>query len=294
MSSAAALREGAAGNDVRPSLRWARPVLIAIIVLCALVLLARFVAEPLMTIRHIVVHSDVQLADDQVLALSGIQSGEHYYSLSTATVEKRLQASPLVRSAVVEKVFPDTLRMTVWGRQPAALVLASVSGRSLPVLVDNQGIVFKIGATSTDIDLVVVSGLTGGNMELGSQLPAPFRQLFADLQTIREKSPSLYGQISEVRIVTPGSDPAQGVDLVVYLTSSTVPVRARGTIDESLLRYALMVMDLLSQKGIAGDIQELDFRGGDVVYKTRGVPAPRSARNTDAGNARNTDAGREG
>ncbi len=274
MSNAAALREGAQRNDIRPSVRWARPVLAALIAICGLVLLARFVAEPLMTIRHIVVHSDMQLAEDQVLALSGIQGGEHYYTLSSAAVERQLEASPLVRSAAVEKVFPDTVRMTVWGRQPAAVVLASASGRSLPVLVDDQGIVFKVGVTSTDIDLPVVSGLTGGNMALGAQLPAPYRQLFADLRALRDKSPSLYGQISEVRVVSPGSDPAQGFDLLVYLTSSTVPVRARGTIDESLLKYALMVLDLLSQQGIVGDIQELDFRGGDVVYKARGAPTP--------------------
>ena len=274
MSNAAALRDGAQGNDARPTVKWARPVLVALIALCALALLARFVAEPAMRIRHIVVHSDVQLAEDQVLSLSGIQGGEHYYSVSSTAVQKRLEASPLVRSAVVEKVFPDTLRMTVWGRQPAAVVLASASGRSLPVLVDDQGIVFKVGTTSSDIDLPVVSGLTGGSMELGAQLPAPYRTLFRDLRAVRDRSPSLYGLISEVRIVSPGSDPAQGFDLLVYLTSSTVPVRTRGSIDESLLKDALMVLDLLSQQGIVGDIQELDFRGGDVVYKLRGVPTP--------------------
>ena len=274
MSNAAALREGAEGRGARQTLRWARPVLVAVIVLCAFVLLARFVAEPLMTIRHVVVHSDVQLADDQVLALSGIQGGEHWYSLSAASVVKRLKASPLVRSATVELAFPDTVRLTVWGRQAAAVVLATASGRSLPVLVDGEGTVFKIGTTGTDVDLPVVSGLVAGNVALGAQLPAPYRQLFSDLRTLREKSPSLYGQVSEVRIVSPGSDPARGFDLLVYLTSSMVPVRAPGTIDGSLLKYALMVMDLLSQQGIAGDIQELDFRGGDVVYKVRGVPTP--------------------
>ena len=58
-----------------------------------------------MRIRHIVVHSDVQLAEDQVLSLSGIQGGEHYYSVSSTAVQKRLEASPLVRSAVVEFVL---------------------------------------------------------------------------------------------------------------------------------------------------------------------------------------------
>ncbi len=71
MSNAATLRDGAPGNDAPQAVRWARPVLVALIALCALVLLARFVGEPAMRIRHIVVHSDVQLADDQVLAPFG-------------------------------------------------------------------------------------------------------------------------------------------------------------------------------------------------------------------------------
>ncbi len=142
------------------------------------------------------------------------------------------------------------------------------------MLVDDEGIIFKVGATSSDLDLPVVSGLTGGSMALGAQLPAPYRKLFGDLRAVRDRSPSLYGLISEVRVVSPGSDPAQGFDLLVYLTTSTVPVRTRGSIDESLLKYALMVLDLLSQQGIVGDIQELDFRGGDVVYKMRSGATP--------------------
>ena len=36
-----------------------------------------------------------------------------------------------------------------------------------------------------------------------------------------------------------------------------------------LVKYALMTTDLLSRQGVLKDIQELDFRGGDVVYKLR-------------------------
>ncbi len=159
---------------------WARPVLIALTAVCGLVLLARFVAEPLMTIRHVTVHSDVPLADDQVLVLSGIQGGEHWYTVSASAIEKRLEASPLVRRAQAEKVFPDTIRLTLWGRQPAALVLATADGRSFPVLVDEEGVVFKVGSTSADLDLPVVSGLAVGDMALGrpaaAQLPRPVRR----------------------------------------------------------------------------------------------------------------------
>jgi cell division septal protein FtsQ len=262
-----------AAHNAPGAAQWARPVLIALSAVCGLILLGRFVGEPLMTIRHVTVHSDVPLADDQVLVLSGIQGGEHWYTVSATAIEKRLEASPLVRHAKAENVFPDTIRLTLWGRQPAALVLAVANGRSFPVLVDEDGVVFKVGTTGADLDLPVVSGLTGGDMALGAQLPRSCRALFADLRALKEKAPALYAAVSEVRILTPeaasGLSP-QDLELLVYLTSSPVPIRARGSVDEGLVKYALMAQDLLSRQGVLKDIQELDFRSGDVVYKLAG------------------------
>ena len=275
MSNVFALREGTerpAGGSLP---RWARPALISLVAVCALLLLARFVALPLMTVRHVLVQSDVPLSEEQVLELSGIQGSEHWYSIATGAMEKRLESNPLIHTARVERVFPDTVRMTVRGRQPAALVLAESGGRSLPVLVDGDGVVFKVGVTGAEIDLPVISGLSVGDTALGAQLPRAYASLFADLRALREKSPTLCSLVSEVRIVSPAqpadAGPAPGdFELLLYLTTSPVPVRTRGTIDESLLKYTLMVVDLLSKQGVLKDIQELDFRSGDVVYRKKG------------------------
>ncbi len=274
MSNAAALRDGRSGNEGR--VRWARPVLISLTVLCALGLAARFIAEPLMQIRHVIVQSDVPLADDQVLAFSGIQGTEHWYALSAPTVQRKLETNPLVRRASVVKVFPDTVRMTVWGRQAVGIVLASAGGRSLPVLVDGDGVVFKVGVSSADVDLPVVSGFAAGDTVLGARLPRAYLSLFGDLRGLRERSPTLFALVSEVRIVSvmnAGGEASsmQDFDLLLYLTTSPVPIRARGSIDEGVLKNALMVVDLLSRQGIMKDIQELDFRSGDVVYKRSGA-----------------------
>jgi cell division protein FtsQ len=295
MSNAATWRErGPAGGAF---VRWARPALLGISVLCALGLAGRFIAEPLMQIRHVTVLSDVPLAEDQVLALSGIQAGEHWYTVGTAAIEKRLEASPLVRQARVERLFPDTVRLTVWGRQPVALLLAASGGRSVPVLVDGDGVIYKLGSARGDLDLPVISGITAGSLALGSRLPAAYLSLFADLRALKAKAPSLYAQLSEVRVVVPVSGGAtalpggQDFDLLLYLSSSPVPALTRAALDDSVLKYTLMVVDLLSRQGILKDIQELDFRSGDVVYKL-GSASP--ARSTDAANARSTDAGKGG
>jgi hypothetical protein len=93
---------------------------------------------------------------------------------------------------------------------------------------------------------------------------------------MREKAPAMCAAVSEVRVVGGSSADLspQDLDLIVYLTSSPVPIRARGSLDESLVKYALMATDLLSRQGVLKDIQELDFRGGDLVYKLAGRNAP--------------------
>ncbi len=316
MSSVFALRDRTGRREERPFSRWARPFLVILSALCALALFARFAAVPIMEIRHVVVQSDMPLTDAQVLAISGIHGDEHWYSIATTDIQKRLEANPLIRRAEVRRIFPNTVHMSVWGRQPAALVLAASAGRSLPVLVDGDGVVFKICTTAAEVDLPVITGLDVGETGLGDRLPHAYASLFADLKALRERAPSLYRLVSEVRIIAPrysadsaprysadsaprysaDSAPrdtasAASFDMLLYLTNSQVPVRARGAIDESLLKYTLMVLDLLSKQGIVQDIQELDFRSGNVVYRmsARSTDAA-SARSTDAANARSTDA----
>jgi len=262
--------EARSGGTPTVTARLARPVLLCLTAVCALFLLARYAVLPVLTVRHVVVQSDVSLSEDELLAISGLQGTAYWHSLATDTIRKRLEAYPLIRRAVVEKVFPDTVRMTVWGRQPVALVLADVGGRSLPVLVDEDGVVFKVSATTDEIDLPVVSGLPPGETSLGGRLPAAYAPLFAELKALHEKSPSLMRLVSEVRIVSHGPQaPQSSYDLLIYLTTSPVPVLAPGAIDESLLRYSLMVLDLLSNQGVLKNIQELDFRGGEVVYRMK-------------------------
>jgi hypothetical protein len=107
--------------------------------------------------------------------------------------------------------------------------------------------------------------------------------LLADLAELAARSPALLRAVSEVRLegavpsgagAVPsgaGAVPATpvGSEFLLYLVSWRVPVRARGTLDERLVQYSLMALELLSGRGILDDIQELDFRGGEVVYRMK-------------------------
>ncbi len=233
----------------------------------ALYLAARLFALPALAIRHVVVESDLSVSETEVLGLAGLLGGDYYHSLSTSAIEKRLEENPLVRKARVQKVFPGTLRITLSRREPVALVIADSGGRSVPLLVDREGLAFKVGSTGEDVDLPVISGIAVDNPAPGTQLPAGLSTLFSDLAALRSRSPSLYRLLSEVHVVSGGT--AVGHEYLLYLLSSPVHIRAAGGIDDTLLKYSLMVIDLLSNQGTLKKIGELDFRGAEVVYRMK-------------------------
>ncbi len=261
----------------------------AIIITAGLVLYlaARFLLLPFTAIRHVIVESDAPLSEREVLSLSGLQGSESFYSLKTLSIQNRLEANPLIRKARVEKLYPDTLRIVLVRRQAVALVLGQAGEKTVPALVDRDGVIFKLGATAAEVDLPVISGLAAGEAAMGSALPQAYRSVFSDLASLRSRSPSLYRLISEVHLVSMSgsSSPAAAgrvasssdvrpassaaPELLLYLLSSPVPIRARGPIDEALLKSSLMVLDLLSNQGLLRDIQELDVRSGDAVYRMK-------------------------
>jgi cell division protein FtsQ len=301
MSSVFTVRRRESGREEAVVGRLLTAAVILLACGLALYVAVRFLVLPVLTIRHVVVEGDVPVTDRDVLTLAGLQGTAYYPTVQTAAIERRLEGLPLVHRAVVEKRFPDTLRIVLHRRQAVGLLIAESGGRSVPLLVDRDGVAFKLGATGAEVDLPVVSGITLGAAAPGTALPAGLLPLFADLAALREKSPSLFRLISEVRIVpqwsgssgaaaaTPaaGALPPAGAgvtssaadrrdaspgavhELLLFLVSSPVRIRAGGSVDETLLRSALMVIDLLSNQGVSKDIGELDFRGSDVVYRMK-------------------------
>lgn len=254
--------------------RAARAVIAVLTAGIAAFFLVRYAALPLLTIRTVVLAGDAPFPREEALRLAALSPVEYWPTVACARIQERLESSPLVARARVEKVFPSTLRLVVDRRLPAALVLAEAGGRTVPLLVDGEGYVFKAGAAGAELDLPVLSGMPGGAIALGAALPRGFAPVLADLRALRQSEPALAALVSEVRVTgagTPAEDGRAGAapEMVLYLTTSAVPVRARGTLDAGLVKYTLMVMDLLSREGLLRDILELDFRSGQVVYRMK-------------------------
>lgn len=210
--------------------------------------------------------ASVALSSMEILELAGITGGESYFAIDAAEVEKRLLENNLIQSVLVEKHFPSEIRIVVEGREPFAIAFMDMDGRTVPVTLDREGVIFEIGEGVTDYELPVISGLTFQNLKLGTQLPSMFIPYLSRLSAVKESSGQLFEQISEIKFV----EKSEGAfDVVIYPVNSSIRIRTSSDISDKLLQQMFTVLDVMEENGIDKQTDELDFRGGKIVYKVK-------------------------
>ena len=200
----------------------------------------------------------------EILARAEIGPDSSFFSLNTADAEKALMGFSALESAKILKQFPDRLQIVLESRRPVAYALSSMNGRTVPVLFDNRGVIFRVGSGEKDeslpCPLPVISGLVIEDPFPGMKLPVMFVPLFQALEKIEISAPELFQAVSEIRINRKSSD---SFDLVLYPAYKKIKVRL-SELNEDLLRYTLLMVDVLASK--ESGIDSLDFRSGIASY----------------------------
>jgi cell division protein FtsQ len=228
-------------------------------------LVFHFFIAPRLMVRNFVIRSDLPLSKEEILSIAGAEENAFYYSIDAEQVRRALEDVPMVRQAVVEKVFPDALHITLYGRSPLSMLFFTTpDGASIPVAVDDQGVIFEIGTTLSEWDLPVITGIQFKRLEVGMQLPDMLHPLLLDLQRLRQEDPEIYRLISELRLI-PKSTGAP--EVLLYPIQYPIRLRLAGRLDAVVLRNAAVIMDLLAEQQLLKGIEELDMRTGAVVYR---------------------------
>lgn len=237
-----------------------------ILLLCITVILEivfHFFIAPNLVISHVTVDGDPLLPDQEILRIAGIEESAYYFSLDCAQVEASLREYPAVKDATVVKHFPNRLQINIVSRKPIGLSVAEVSGRMLPIAFDESGTVFSAGKDISDFTLPVLSGIRFENFRLGTKLPPELQPFLLDLAELQRSSPIMFSLISELRIA--GSRNSS-FDLLLYPVHQKIPVRISPEIDRTLLSNIYKVLYVLNNEGLLNELEEIDFRSGEVVY----------------------------
>ena len=239
-----------------------RALVIVVIALCLFLageLVFHFVIAPRMTVRSITIKSELGLSKEEILAIAGIEESVYYYNLDTVQIREDLESFALVREAVVEKVFPDTLIITLYGRAPLAMFFFTTpEGASVPLVIDDQGVVFEIGSGVSDWDLPVITGVKFQQLKVGMKLPERVRPILQDLRTLQKQEPDLFRLISKS---------TGALEILLYPIQYPVRLRLTAGLDPAVMRNALIILDLLAGQEVLQRVRELDLRTGEVVYR---------------------------
>jgi cell division septal protein FtsQ len=239
-------------------------VLVVCIILLFGELLWLFIINPALPFVNIEINGLEDFDRRIVLKQAGISQRSSYFSLNVGEVESALTLLPQIAQVEVIKKFPDSLSIVLQERKPAALSLALVNGRTMPVIFDKEGVIFEIGDTggiAIPTYLPIISGMVFENVRLGMRLPHFLTPLLHDLYQLGGKSPELLAVISEIYINKKTFD---NFDIIVYPAHSPVKIRMGAELKEEQLSYILLLLDVLKEKDM--NVREIDFRTGTASY----------------------------
>ncbi len=205
-----------------------------------------------------------QFQPEDIINSTNINVRQTWINFDTASIASKLAATQLFESVKVEKSFPDKVIITLSERQCAAVAIAEISGKSVPVQIDKNGVVYRINAGTPTGNVPVLSGLSFENPKVGMRLHGKLRPLVQQISDILIEKPVYFSAISEIRIMPKeyGS-----YDLVLYPMHSKVRVLADKTLNEESLQYMMVVLDVIDS--LESDVYEVDLRHGSVSYRTR-------------------------
>ncbi len=168
---------------------------------------------------------------------------------------------------VVEKRFPDKIFVNVSEREPVAVTFVLEKGRTKPVQIDKNGVLFP-GKTSpaAEASLPIVSGLPVEYMSKGMRIPAKYRPLIDQISKISELPQHYFASISEICVLPKDSG---NYELALIPAQSKVKVLTDRALNEDALKYMLVVLDVVNQIGTDDEVAAVDLRYGSVSYITR-------------------------
>lgn len=157
-----------------------RPVLIGLGLVGLVVLTGWLVfRSSLMAVHSVSVRGESLLTPAAVTKAAQVPQGRPLALLDTAAVRRRVEAMPPVRSATVERVWPQGVRITVVERAPVAAVKRP--GKPL-ALVDDTGVLFAdVAAAPPDMAVLTLAHpgpsdpATKAALEVVAALPSSLR-----------------------------------------------------------------------------------------------------------------------
>jgi cell division protein FtsQ len=195
-------------------------------------------------VQQIDVATDGVISADQIRRWSGVKPGGNLFALDLARVKRDLELSPVVQSAFVERVLPNTLRIRIAEREPVAQINLprprAGGGIELVVFqIDTEGCVMlpldprqrAVPLNQSEDDLPSISGIGVADLQPGRKVESISVKAALQLLAAFEGSP-LAGLVDLKRI-----DVSSPQVLVVTTAQGSEITLGLGNFDQQLRRW---------------------------------------------------------
>ena len=204
------------------------------------------------------------LTEREVIAMMALNKDAKWINIDASKIEECLMRQALIEKASVTKRFPDKLFVEIVERTPVAVSFANISGETVPLEIDREGVIFRMGWNEKVPLLTIVSGLNFQNPKVGMKLSYKLASLFNRLDAISKINPILLSGISEIKI---REKKFGDYDLIMYPINTKVKVFTDKNFTDKTLNRMMLVLDVIHGQKVARELEYLDIRGTNVVYK---------------------------
>lgn len=128
------------------------------IVLSAFILIGAYYylsKSPYLQINEITIEGGKRVGSQEAMDIAGVKTGENILALDLKAIRSRVEKLPWVREAVVQRVLPHSLEISIKERRPFALINLD----STLYIIDDRGVVFKKADYRDGVDLPIITGV---------------------------------------------------------------------------------------------------------------------------------------
>ncbi|ORU01347.1 Cell division protein FtsQ [Anaerovibrio sp. JC8] len=206
-------RKAAEAADKAAHERPARKMITRRGILRVLGVLAAFLAfiaialSPVFVLKHVNVHGNSYLPDEEIVRISGINLGENLFQLATDEIMQTMSKDIRIEQAIVRRKFPDSLDIQVVERIPLAIIKCDYGYLE----VGRGGIVLDAHRTLAQIPVPIVSGVEVSNLFVGDTVEN--EQLNKVLNFLDKLNHDTAISIAEINITDPNN-------VIVYMNHS--------------------------------------------------------------------------
>lgn len=210
-----------------------------------------------------VIFSGLETLDAEELGRTlALYCGTNWLGFDTAVAAAHIASNSSVESISVQKRFPNRIFIDIKERLPVAITLSTLDSKTVPILIDKNGVLFDVNTENLASSFPLITGLEFGTFVDGMRLDSRFYPLIQEISAIQKTNPAYFSLISEIRILPKEYD---NYELAIYPIHLKTRVLLDRKLNEKSLELMMIALDVTNS--INPGVPEVDLRYGPFSYK---------------------------